>query len=408
MEIINVNDINKIINNYDNDNDNGNNQVKIIFRILEMGILFEYLCTVGIVRLLTSSRTLLNFRGIPPDILDRILVESFHSNQSLKLCKLIKLPSSTSLPSTSSLITIAPSLSDVKDRELLIGKMPEVPFTLDDLKSGYQKMKKVHCCVDINTVRIISTNLNDDYNLVNVVEISNSSNPREILVQHHAVQTLNEMVTMYPTACDYCNQFCCENCFECRSCADCSETFCNECETVRKCRLCKKQKCGQCGNFNVCEKCDLPTCEGCAMDDFGTGFCEKCESFLCSKCDFVSYCHKCDMSLCSKCEFVAYCEKCHQVLCSKCGPVQFCADCRTANCMSCEFMMFCHKCITFRCGDCSVRKMWNCFECYDSFCNDCDSNFCFCSKCYTRKCMKCSKKTMTIDMKTYEFKCYSC
>ena len=69
--------------------------VKLIFNIIEIGLIFDYLCTIGVVNLLISSHTLRNFKGIPPDILDRVLLESFHANPSLKLCKLIKLPSST-------------------------------------------------------------------------------------------------------------------------------------------------------------------------------------------------------------------------------------------------------------------------------------------------------------------------
>ena len=384
MEFINENDI--------SNNDNDDNQLKVIFRILEMGIVFEYLCTIGVVRLLTSSRTLLYFRGIPPDILDRVLLESFHVNPSLKKCKLIKLPSTTNASPTttsSSLITIAPSLSEVKDREILIVKMPDMP-TLDDLKSGNDIMKnKIKCCFDINTVRITTTNLNDVYH---VVEISNTSEPhREIVVQHHAVQTRDEMVTIYPSACDSCNLIFCEICFDCRSCADCSQTFCNECETVEKCKLCNKQKCDECGDFNVCKKCNSLVCEDCSMDDFGTGYCEKCNYFFCSECDFVAYCEQCNTSLCSKCE-----------------PVQFCADCHTSKCLSCEFMMICHKCAATRCNDCFVVKMWMCTECGGSFCHDCNSNFCFCSECYSTKCMKCSQKSMKLDLKTYEFKCLSC
>jgi hypothetical protein len=229
--------------------------------------------------------------------------------------------------------------------------MPDMPFTLNDLKSGNDIMKKFKCCFDINTVRIITTNLNDGYY---VVEISNTPEPhREIIVQHHAVQTRDEMFTTYPSACDSCNLICCDICFDCRSCADCSQTFCNECETVEKCKLCNKQKC-------------------------------------------------------SECETVAYCEQCNKSLCSKCELVQFCEDCHTSKCMSCEFMMICHKCMATRCNDCFVVKMWMCTECCDRFCNDCNSNFCFCSECYTTKCMKCSQKTMKLDLKTYELKCLSC
>ena len=46
------------------DEDNGNSINKMILRILDIGILFGYLCTIDIVHLLTSSHILLNFKGI--------------------------------------------------------------------------------------------------------------------------------------------------------------------------------------------------------------------------------------------------------------------------------------------------------------------------------------------------------
>ena len=41
-----------------------NNHVIIILRILEVGLIFEYLRTIGIVNILTSSHQLLCFTGI--------------------------------------------------------------------------------------------------------------------------------------------------------------------------------------------------------------------------------------------------------------------------------------------------------------------------------------------------------
>lgn len=41
-----------------------NDYNEILVRILHIGILFEFLSNIGIVHLLTSSRTLLNFKGI--------------------------------------------------------------------------------------------------------------------------------------------------------------------------------------------------------------------------------------------------------------------------------------------------------------------------------------------------------
>ena len=46
-----------------NSGDSGDN-TSMILRLLEVGLLFEYLHTIMIIRLLTSSRLLKNFRGI--------------------------------------------------------------------------------------------------------------------------------------------------------------------------------------------------------------------------------------------------------------------------------------------------------------------------------------------------------
>jgi len=45
------------------DTDDEDNINKMILRILDIGILFEYVCTIDIVHLLTSSHILLAFKG---------------------------------------------------------------------------------------------------------------------------------------------------------------------------------------------------------------------------------------------------------------------------------------------------------------------------------------------------------
>lgn len=68
MNNINVNDDNNNVNNYLIDN------VEMIIRLLEIGLILEYLKTIGIKQLLMSCRRLLNFRGIFNLTLNIILI----------------------------------------------------------------------------------------------------------------------------------------------------------------------------------------------------------------------------------------------------------------------------------------------------------------------------------------------
>jgi len=52
------------VRNTNHNNINSDEHVKIILLLLEIGILFEYLNTIGIINLLTSSHVLMNFIGI--------------------------------------------------------------------------------------------------------------------------------------------------------------------------------------------------------------------------------------------------------------------------------------------------------------------------------------------------------
>jgi len=56
--------IRKISNDDDKSNDNGSDSIKVILRLLEVGLIFEYLQTIGIISMLTSSRQLLCFEGM--------------------------------------------------------------------------------------------------------------------------------------------------------------------------------------------------------------------------------------------------------------------------------------------------------------------------------------------------------
>lgn len=203
-------------------------------------------------------------------------MESFHNNQKKmsNLCKVI-LPSSTSeskSESNSSSISVAPALSDVDAHELVI-KIHAKPLKLFDLKTGYQIMKKIKCCFNIDSVRIIQ-NLEDSKKGLSIIEISKSSQLLDfnIAINHLAVKVKNKekFYTMIPKICDGgCRR---SLCF-CRfiSCSACNNEYCGSCVEI----------CG-CGN-NICERC---------TGDNEDAFCRRCGEVLCDDCrgKYCVYC----------------------------------------------------------------------------------------------------------------------
>ena len=73
---------------------------------------------------------LLHQKGIPSDILARVLLESFHANESLISCKLVNFPKSASASVSA---PVVPVLSELKAKEILIAKMPDTPNNIADL-----------------------------------------------------------------------------------------------------------------------------------------------------------------------------------------------------------------------------------------------------------------------------------
>ena len=56
--------VRKVTNDDDKSNDNSGDSIKVILRLLDIGLIFEYLQTIGIINILTSSHQLLCFEGI--------------------------------------------------------------------------------------------------------------------------------------------------------------------------------------------------------------------------------------------------------------------------------------------------------------------------------------------------------
>jgi hypothetical protein len=197
----------------------------------------------------------------------------------MKLCKLIKLSSSESLTaSPESLITVASGLSEVTttSHEVLVAKLPEVPFTLNDLKTGYETIKKVRCCFEIDTVRVIKTHEQGMHKGVSIVEISNSSESadRDILINHFAIKRKGAIHAIISRFCERCEKNQCLRCYPNRKCTNCQKKSCNKC--AHKC-------CGSCNDW-FCEDCSYfcNSCQGCC--------CENCycpNAGVCNECNYV-------------------------------------------------------------------------------------------------------------------------
>lgn len=196
-------------------------------------------------------------------------MESFRSQKN---CKLIKLPSTVSGSASqfsSSVIAVAPGLSAVRAREVLIAQMPEKPFTLNDLKVGYMIMKKVKCCFDISTVRIIG-----EIGGQSIVEIASESADRKFVLNHFAVKSYTrgglKNHTLSPRFCNGCKKNKCSRCVSYVKCKTCQKKFCQNCLDIKlkSCGSCKDWFCNKCQEFNDCSECDMPNCQNCyALDD---------------------------------------------------------------------------------------------------------------------------------------------
>ena len=263
------------------------------------------------------------------------------------MAKLASTVSSTALKSSTSPITETLSLSDLESGGVVVTHVPDNPLTVSDLKTGYFTMKKCKCCFDIETVRIVKTNLvsDDDVDsdpllaglvLNHVVEISMASNmDRNIFLNHLATETIDGKYTICPSFCDHCEGNKCEMCEYVDTCDECYSSYCLSCGLIQICDNCEALICRNCDQFNFCHRCERVICDFCVDNEnininYGrNGYCESCNSFYCSKCDYVSFCEICNVS---------YCEYC--LLRGQCG-LQFCDVCNMSKCADCETMVNC-------------------------------------------------------------------
>lgn len=181
------------------------------------------------------------------------------------------------------MIKVSSSLSSIHERdvnyqEILITKMPEISLVVDDLKSGYQAIKKVKCCINSNSGQIIK---HIEHTHVSIVEISNSSEctDREFLI-NHLVLKMGKKCTMLPVFCQSCEKIRCRKCCTTRKCKSCKQQSCRKC--AGRCGSCREWICEQC-SYLCHAGCDEPCCEDCYhhVDD-DTGVCESCKRVMLS------------------------------------------------------------------------------------------------------------------------------
>lgn len=188
------------------------------------------------------------------------------------LCKVILPSSESKSESNSSSISVAPALSDVDAHELII-KIHAKPLKLFDLKTGYQIMKKIKCCFNIDSVRIIQ-NLEDSKKGLSIIEISKSSQLLDfnIAINHLAVKVENKenFYTMIPKICD----------------GGCRRSICI-CRFIL-CPACNNEYCYCC--VQIC-CCGNRICDRCTGDD-EDAFCRRCGDVLCNDC-YGKYCVNC-------------------------------------------------------------------------------------------------------------------
>lgn len=216
---------------------------------------------------------LLHQKGIPSDILARVLLESFHANESLISCKLLNFPKSASASLSA---PVVPVLSELKAKEILIAKMPDTPNNIADLKAGYELMKRVKCCFDINTVRKVGKGIRKGVRIIEISTLSESAD-RIIVINHIAVKT-DRLHTMLPTYCSICRRNRCSICDPIEKCVPCNGSCCYSCS--QKCRSCDGPICLNCVTEIECEHCGAVCCEYC---DGGP------ENELCESCGEMKY-----------------------------------------------------------------------------------------------------------------------
>lgn len=375
------------------------------------------------------------------------MLESFRANKYLKMCKLMKLPSSLSSSVSqvdSSLIPITSSLSDDDDdycnnddvylQKVLVA-IPSEPYSLFDLKTGYETLKRCKCRfniytntnttmdADTDTLRVAKPGLPNTM-IDHIIEISIlSASDRKIVVQHNAYEVIDGMneYKMHPSHCENCDKTDCEYCDECYSCAECFSSLCKDCNNgyIEKCSRCNKMKCEGCSDYMTsCEKCEQLLCSPC-IQEFKAR-CRFCDHnyFYCDKCALVVKCQTCDGIVCDECSTGLICDACKKASCDACinggsrgVKVRHCRDpwCRKTLCSECETIKRCNLCHDSKC----TKHLTACKTCtfvvchFPCSCIECTDGV-FCDKCKSYYCTKCTRNNIMYDQSTYKSLCLTC
>ena len=133
-------------------------------------------------------------------------------------------------------------------------------------------MKKVKCCFNINTLRIIKNNKNAS--IVEIAKSSKSAN-RDIVINHFAVKMNDKRHTMNPVVCSKCRSTLCSSC-QFSTCSFCDKRRCTNC--FEKCFICEENVCGKCSRkeLGYCVQCRELCCSSCFGNDGESNYCEGC------------------------------------------------------------------------------------------------------------------------------------
>ena len=306
-----------------------------MLKIIEIGLILEFLITSDIAALLLISKKILCCKGITPVLVEKGIVKGIRNN-------------------TVSNYSISRNMFKSDN-------FPLFPWDLTDLRQIYQVFKHIPCCFNLNEPfmpplsytgslttpyqqPVICKLLND-----NTVDDSDeeSQTMLEVFMRSYDGKVLSFLFQAYPSLivedelcddeidllchlpkdkdfcietglCDKCNRYRCSTCFDFNYCEDCSEHLCKNCSTCECCDFCENSYCSSCSDFTSCCKCENQCCDNCT-DDF-LHSCSHCQKILCETCldnGLINFCEACDSFFCIDCieHSVGSCDICHASYC---------------------------------------------------------------------------------------------
>ena len=417
-----------------------------LLKIIDIGILLEFLITTDIAALLSISKKMISSKGITPLLIEKGIVEGISNN-------------------TVSKYSIRRSL-------FTSNCFPLFPWDLQDMRQVFMIFKSIPCCFDINKPfmpPLSYSSLATPYQrpVITLYCDDNSCDPPMLYEESHTMhlfmrsyegKVISFLFQAYPSLivedddlcdemieltchlpkdkdfcfetdlCEKCNRYRCTTCFDLTYCEECSMVYCSSCSTCEDCDSCSMVYCSSCSHFTSCCQCENRCCVDCVeeflhlcshcekmlcstcQDNGLIRFCDDCESFYCidcvehcvescdvcqnsycKQCRVTSSCDDCFQSFCSECLHSVKCRNCNHTTCSECFPVceiAHCSKCDEFNCFDCKPFFKCNKCTLVYCVSCSLAAV--CSYCNESYCTDCELlSICINTTCHKKVCSSC-------------------